>query len=365
MLVENRVGLYIHVPFCAKKCPYCDFYSVSFRNKTARLYTDAVIRNIKAYRGSAEIDTIYFGGGTPSLLPVQFISDILQEVNENFVVRDAEVTIEVNPKTVNDEKLLQFYKIGINRISIGVQSCVDEELKYLGRLHSYNDAKSTVLSAFNAGFRNISCDLMLGITGQTIESLRHSINQLCELPISHVSAYMLKVEENTEFNKQEIIDSLPNDDLVSDMYLLMVEMLEENGFAQYEISNFSKIGFESRHNLKYWKCREYIGIGPSAHSYFNGKRYAVPNSLQDFIDNDRQIEEITEENPASFEEIAMLQLRLKQGLCLTDFGERSAKMMSKAVALERAELLTITGDSISLTPKGFLVSNAIIEELVL
>lgn len=365
MSTENKVGLYIHVPFCAKKCPYCDFYSVSFGKKIARLYTDAVIRNIKSDRGSAEIDTIYFGGGTPSLLPVEYISDILKTITENFTVHDAEITIEINPKTVSPEKLLQLYNIGVNRLSIGVQSCVDNELKALGRIHSFNDAKNTVLSAYKAGFRNISCDLMVGIIGQTMDSLSYSINQLCEMPINHVSAYILKIEDNTDFNKQEIINSLPDEDLVSDMYLLMIEMLEKKGFAQYEISNFSKKGFESKHNLKYWKCLEYIGIGPSAHSYFNGKRTAVPDSLEDFIKYDRQIEIVTEENSTSFEEIAMLRLRLKEGLCLSDFKEHSERVISKATPLEKAGLVKINNDTIVLTPKGFLISNAIIAELIL
>ncbi|NLP26853.1 MAG: radical SAM family heme chaperone HemW [Clostridiales bacterium] len=363
--MENNLGLYIHVPFCEKKCPYCDFYSVSYCRDTARLYTDAVIRNIKAYRGNAEIDTIYFGGGTPSILPVEFITSILQAVNENYIVNEAEITIEINPKTVNTKKLLQLRKMGVNRVSIGVQSCVDSELEALGRIHNYDEARKTVLSAYKAGFKNISCDLMLGVIGQTVDSLIYSINQLCKLPISHVSAYMLKIEENTEFNKQNIIDSLPCEDLVSDMYLLMVENLEENGFSQYEISNFSKIGFESKHNLKYWECKEYIGIGPSSHSYFNGKRTAVPNSLQDFIELDRQTEIVTEENPGSFEEIAMLQLRLKEGLCLTKFNNKLDSIMNKAIPFEKMGLLTISDNTIALTAKGFLVSNAIIGGLLL
>ena len=346
-------GLYIHVPFCVKKCPYCDFYSLPFTESRAEEYKNAVVRNLLRYNNE-QFDTVYFGGGTPSLL-YRHIAEILSNVNYTC---NAEITAEFNPESAGKEVLEELKSAGINRLSIGVQSLDNAELNALGRRHSANEAKNAILLANKAGFENISADLMLGVLNQTERSLEQTIDELCGLPITHVSAYLLKIEENTVFGKRynEIADKLPNEDKQAELYLRAVEALEKRGFIQYEISNFAKSGYESRHNLKYWRAEEYVGIGPSAHSYYKGKRYAVPKRLDKFLESEFQTEEITEEFPDREEERVMLGLRLCEGIELRE--EISARLR-----FIPREYYRISGGRLSLTPKGFLVSNEIIAEL--
>lgn len=361
------IGLYIHVPFCKKKCPYCDFYSLPFSDELEKSYVKAVVRNIKSRKGIV-LDSIYFGGGTPSILSIKAYEEIFSAINTNFSLENAEISLEANPSTVTLEKLIKLKKIGFNRISFGVQSCVDEELKKLGRLHDFQQAANAVINAKKAGFDDISCDLMLGIIGQTSQSLKYTIEKLTSLPITHISAYMLKIEASTAYNNADIINQLPDEDLVADMYLQAIEELSKQNFEQYEISNFSKQGFECKHNLKYWRCEEYLGIGPSSHSFLNGKRFAVKSNLNEFLDNDFQVVYITEENPKTFEEVAMLALRLNKGLPLwiaKDFQIDVDNILIKANTLEKHGLVIVSDDSIKITPKGFLISNSIISELIL
>ncbi|MDE6709578.1 MAG: radical SAM family heme chaperone HemW, partial [Oscillospiraceae bacterium] len=240
-------GLYIHVPFCVRKCRYCDFYSVTDLSLT-EAYTKAVLRNIADI--ADEFDTIYFGGGTPSLLSAEQISEILSAVK---IVPNAEISMECNPNSVTENYLKDIRSIGVNRLSFGVQSFCDTELKMLGRLHTAKEAIAAINSAHAAGFENISADLMLAVSGQTKESLLQSLDVLGTLPLTHVSAYMLKVEENTPLACDEkLLAEIPDDDMTAEMYLLAVKKLEDMGFEQYEISNFAKKDFECRHNLKYW-----------------------------------------------------------------------------------------------------------------
>ena len=360
------IGLYIHVPFCKSKCPYCDFYSISINKEKEKQYTDALIRNFEYYY-CEEIDSIYFGGGTPSILSNESYSKIFSAISKNFKLISPEITLEANPCSVDYKKLSFLKSIGFTRISFGVQSCVDNELKQLGRIHNFEQARNSIFNAKNAGFKNISADLMLGIPKQTKESLSCSISELSKLPLTHISAYILKIEKNTPFNNINVINSIPNEDEVSNLYLQTVEELQQSGFEQYEISNFAKKGYECKHNLKYWRCEEYVGIGPSAHSFFNGKRFAVPNNLDDFIRNERQTEIINEENPRTFEEVAMLALRLSDGLNIkvcNKFNVDFADIIKKAEPLEKAGLVRILDDRICITKEGFLVSNAIISRLV-
>lgn len=316
-------GLYIHVPFCVKKCPYCDFYSVSdHSSEIYKKYTDAVLRNIQEYirkYPSLSFDTVYFGGGTPSVMPVSFYEKVLSLVSHVCDMKSSEITIELNPQTADYEKLKDLRSTGINRLSVGVQSAVDSELHDLGRIHDSYQACQTINDAHAAGFENISADLMTGIKGQTAGSLLKSICTLSELPVKHISAYMLKIEENTEYFRKGFSKLIPDEDETADLYFLTVSSLEERGFYQYEISNFAFKGYESRHNLKYWHCEEYIGIGPSAHSYFNGKRYEVPRELENFVKSDTQHEIVNELMPADFFEKAMLALRLTEGLDLRKY----------------------------------------------
>lgn len=363
-MTNNLLGLYIHIPFCLRKCPYCDFYSVRHTMEKENLYVDAIVRNLKSFKSRKLcVNTVYFGGGTPSLLSTGNLEKILDAVAEIFTIAEnPEITLECNPATIKNFSPL--YSAGINRLSFGIQSCVDSELKTLGRLHNYYEAERTVLSAYESGFENISCDLMIGTVGQTMESLVYSIDTLCKLPVKHISAYMLKIEPSTPYNRPEIINSVPDEDTTADFYLKTVSSLEAHSFLQYEISNFAVRGFESRHNLKYWNCDEYIGIGCSAHSYFNGVRYAVPRDIGNFINSPVQPTEITDSDPNKFEEKAMLRLRLCDGFDVSEFPEETEHVMRKAEQLKKYGLVNIRGNTISLTPKGFLVSNSVIEEII-
>lgn len=346
-------GLYIHVPFCVRKCPYCDFYSVT-KTELADDYTAAVVRNIKAQNVKA--DTVYFGGGTPSLLSAKQIYSMLSAAE---IAHGSEITMECNPNSVDEKYLADIFSAGVNRISFGVQSLSDKELSALGRLHNAETAVNAINSAYKAGFRNISADLMLATAYQTKETLAETIEKLVKLPICHVSAYMLKIEEETAYGKSETIQNLiPNEDETSDMYLEAVQMLEENGFAQYEISNFAHKGCESRHNLKYWRCEEYYGIGPSAHSYVDGVRKACPPSIERFINSELQEEIVTEENGGADDEKIMLALRLTQeGIPLSALTQDKLPV---AKQLEKSGLLCRENERIMLTPNGCLVSNEII-----
>ncbi len=362
----NKIGIYFHVPFCGKKCSYCDFYSVCYTKQQTELYVDAVLRNIQHYGDEDTIvDTVYFGGGTPSLLTPQQIYTILNETGKCFSVSDnCEITLEANPVTLTTDKLGKLRKSGINRLSVGVQSLVDDELKFLGRLHSADRAVKAVEDAFSAGFRNISCDLMIALPDQNEKKLEYSINRLTDLPVQHISSYILKVENGTAFDSDEIRNSLPDEDMTSDLYLMMCEMLESRGFMQYEISNFAKNGYESRHNCRYWKCQDYLGIGPAAHSCYGGKRFAVPKDIDRFIQNVHQDTVVTDESPCGFEEYAMLRLRLKEGLLLEKVQEHRHEIEKKLPPLVKAGYVMFDGDRISLTRKGFLMSNSVIEYLI-
>ena len=363
-------GIYIHIPFCLRKCPYCDFYSVRIDNGLLESYIDALCRNFRAekYRG-VKADTIYFGGGTPSVLTGGQVRRIIQGLYESFCIADdAEITIEANPCTVDRDKLLQYRQAGINRISFGVQSADDSELKALGRLHDYEGARRAVTLAQDVGFDNISCDIMLGTPEQNMVSLLYSAGKICELPIKHISAYMLKIEKGTAFDCEEVRKNTADDELVSDMYLSLTEHLNGRGFEQYEISNYARAGYESRHNLKYWLGQEYIGFGAAAHSLFDKKRYYVERDVQKYISAPLQEEIPEEEAYDERQEYIMLRVRLKSGLekqrLKELYGDLAAEEMVRFCrTLETGGLCRVDEKKISLTPKGFLVSNSIIARL--
>ena len=362
----KNVGIYIHVPFCGKKCSYCDFYSVCYTQQQAELYVEAVLRNIRHY-GSGDIiaETVYFGGGTPSLLSPQNIERLTACIREHFILADdAEITMEANPATLTPDKLSAYRKAGINRLSIGVQSMNDHELKFLGRLHNAERAEKAVNDAAAAGFGNISCDLMTALPSQSADDMLRSVRRLAALPVSHISAYMLKIEEGTPFDCDDIKRAMPDEDKSAELYLAMCEELENNGFMQYEVSNFAKKGFESRHNCRYWKCQDYIGIGPSAHSCYGGRRFAVPRDVEAFINSEVQPFEITDKSPCGFEEYSMLRLRLKEGLDLQRVHEHRGEIEKKLPSLLKAGYIEYDGNIVSLTRKGFLMSNSVIEYLI-
>lgn len=357
-------GLYIHIPFCLSKCPYCDFYSVKYGSEAAKKYKDAVIRNLSYYGdvyGNKKFDTVYFGGGTPILLWREII-EILERAN---VVGNAEITVEANPCCSNEENLSALRSGGVNRVSFGVQSLDDGILNILGRRHNGTTALKAVQTASECGFQNISADLMLGVEGQGEKEVTDGIKRLSELSVTHISAYMLKIESGTPFANKKM--NLPCEEEVCDIYLGAVKELSKSGFAQYEISNFSKKGFECRHNIKYWNSEEYLGIGPSAHSFLDGKRFFVERDLTGFISEPRQktfYEEKSELSAA--EEYAMLRLRLSEGLLLSEFdlrGGNSSELIQNISYIPK-EYYNYDKGRISLTSAGFLLSNAVIGALL-
>lgn len=346
-MMSNSRGLYIHVPFCLSKCPYCDFYSVPFSQKTAREYSEAVIRNLTRY--DEPFRSVYFGGGTPILL-APYMADILKNIRTES---GAEITAEANPCMCVPKTLEQLRAAGVNRLSIGVQSLDGGELAALGRRHSAEEAVRAVNSAKSAGFDDISADIMLAIPKQNQNSLRGTISRLAELPLTHISAYLLKLEQGTPFGQSPPI--IPDEDEAAELYLSAVDMLAEHGFMQYEISNFAKKGFESRHNLIYWRREEYLGIGPAAHSFYNGKRFAVPRDIQKFIGSPSQEEIITDDSPDEAEEHIMLGLRLSEGI-----PEELWKPHEQKLRFIPKEYYNIKNGRLALTPRGFLLSNEII-----
>lgn len=342
----SESGLYFHIPFCKNKCPYCDFYSVKYDESAALRYTDEICNEIKQYQGV--FDTVYFGGGTPSILPPELIGKILDCARSRFDISDdAEITVECNPSKDLSEDLKKYASYGINRISLGMQSAVDKERFALGRAAGKTEVEKTINYARQAGIENISLDLMLGTPKQTLASLDYSFDFIKSMGVPHVSAYMLKIEENTRFYQMRDKLVLPDDDTVGEMYLKTVESLASFGIRQYEISNFAVPGFESRHNTKYWDLTPYLGIGKSAHSFWGGKRFYYDrewNKIDDGIGGDK-------------EEQIMLGLRLTKGIDKSLAGRDYKELLKMGYI---ADLV----DRIALTPKGMLVSNTIINYFI-
>lgn len=365
----SKLGIYVHIPFCVGKCPYCDFYSVTSdceqRESFVRVLTDDIKENADKHD---IVDSIYFGGGTPTTLSEKQLDSIMKAVKSSFVVsEDVEITIEANPCTVSEISFKGLRSIGFNRISFGVQSCVDDELRALGRLHSFAQAESCVRAACNAGFENISCDLMLGIIGQDIGSLKYSVDTLCSWPITHISAYMLSIEQGTPYDNDAVRSAIASEDTVADMYLYAVNRLNNNGFEQYEISNFCREDKYSRHNMKYWSREDYIGFGPSAHSFRNGKRYYYERDIEKYITDRKSILKIEDADCNVLEEYVMLSLRTCIGMDISkyiEYGGNEQKVSALSKELVKHGLAKNDGSHLKLTPKGFLVSNSIMTELM-
>ncbi|MBO5265821.1 MAG: radical SAM family heme chaperone HemW [Ruminiclostridium sp.] len=351
-------GLYIHIPFCASKCPYCDFYSERYSKKLAEEYKNAVIRNLSHYNET--YDTVYFGGGTPILLWEE-IGGILSNVR---LCENAEITVEANPCVTDEKRLERLLEGGVNRISFGVQSLNDNELLFLGRKHTAEQAVRVVNLAYKTGFRNISADLMLGLPNQDKSSIYNSVNALSQLPLTHISSYLLKIEEGTPFSEMNI--DIPEDEAMSELYLYTCEELDKNGFKQYEISNFARDGFMCRHNLRYWRCEEYIGIGAAAHSFCNGVRFCTERSIEKFISADKQEVVITDDEAGGFDEFAMLKLRLSEGLKFSEcekFGVASETIINRCKKIP-SDYIIVNEKSIRLTRNGFMLSNAVIGKIL-
>ena len=361
-------GVYLHIPFCKRKCKYCDFYSGCSDDSVIDCYTEALIKTIKQWGGklSRPIDTIYLGGGTPSVLAHR-LPKVINAVKSSFnVVENSEITLEINPSGDCLELLEYAKKAGINRLSIGIQSGDDKELEVLGRTHNFEDAKSTFLLARKLGFDNISVDLMIGLPDSMNNSkLKESLDKITALNPEHISAYILKIEPNTVFYKLEKELKLPDDDEISNQYLFMCRYLEEKGYCHYEISNFSKKGYESRHNLKYWLLEDYLGIGPSAHSFINGERFFYPRDIKAFIAGNKPISDGF--GGGAFEYI-MLKLRLAEGIIPDEYKRLTSKDLpenfyNKCRIFEKAGYMKIKDNRYSLTNEGMLLSNSIIGEL--
>ncbi len=312
-------------------------------------------------------DTLYFGGGTPSLLGGERIARLVKAAKASFGHNFAEITVECNPADDLKHDLQLMAEVGVNRISLGVQSGSDSELKALSRRHTVEDVRRTVEYARQAGIHNISLDLMIGIPHQTAESLKASLDFLLSLDPTHISAYMLKIEPDTPFGKADLNSlDLPEDDTVSDMYLFTSEYLAEHGFEHYEISNFAKHGFRSKHNTRYWLCEEYLGLGPAAYSYLNGKRFSFERSCEQYLASPFVI---ADGDGGDFEEFCMLRLRLREGISFQEISERfgtekAEALRKKAAKLSATKLILLTETAVSLTVQGFLVSNAVIGELL-
>ncbi|MBE6927820.1 MAG: radical SAM family heme chaperone HemW [Ruminococcaceae bacterium] len=372
---EKLLGIYIHIPFCRSKCEYCDFYSVggSWERRLTDDYLQALadhIRETGLLTPDYTVDTIYFGGGTPSYFGADNLCRIMDELHRSFRFAHAmEVTLEANPDSVDAKSLRKLVRAGFNRISIGVQSDDDAMLKKLGRPHTFHQAKQAMEMARKAGFANISLDLMYGLPNQTRTAWQSTLKHVAELRPEHLSCYALKVEEGTPLWDYKDCAGLPDDDAQADMYFDTCEILRQYGFEHYEISNFCKKGFESKHNMKYWTGGEYLGFGPTAASDFAGKRFTAVRSLQGYIDGIRgkgqilsECEEIAARERAG--EYVMLRLRTAEGIQAKEYERKYLMpfepLLELLERLESKELAVIEKGRWRLTDKGFLVSNRII-----
>lgn len=339
-------GLYIHIPFCRSKCPYCDFFSVKYDNASAETYVEKLCSEMKKYADS--FDTVYIGGGTPSVLPYQLIGKILDALRKQFHISpNAEITIECNPSKNLERDFEAYRKYGVNRISLGMQSARNEERFALGRRAGQADVAKAVSDARSAGIYNISLDVMLGTPKQTLASLEETFDFIRSMNVPHISAYMLKIEEGTKFFEMQNTLALPDEDTVAQMYLKTVRALKTMGLVQYEISNFAKPGFESRHNTKYWTLDEYLGIGASAHSFYKGKRF--------YYDRDFNI--VPDGDGGGADEQIMLGLRLAEGIDKSLVKKDYSQFVKTGLLVEGEK-------NISLTPEGMLLSNTIINSLI-
>ena len=370
------IGLYLHIPFCKSKCPYCDF--CSFPHPNAQLMTDYVTRLIESVQawgkicGPRAVDTVYFGGGTPTLLSPHDAGRLTEAIFSSFAVcPDAEVTLECNPATVTQEGLLAWKNGGVNRLSMGAQSAHARELKALGRLHTWQDVCHTVEMARSVGVDNVNLDFMMGIPYQTKDSLLETLRQAIDLSPQHLSAYCLMLEEGTPFARRgaEAL-GLPDEDGVADLYELASAYIKSRGYEHYEISNYAKEGYRSQHNLHTWQGREYVGIGVAAHGYLDGVRYGNSRDITAFLEG-RDITDTrrTLSREDRVEEAVMLGLRLSEGIDLNTLANRfsltlSEEISSLCAALEKEGLVYWRDPKISLTEKGFLVSNQVIGALL-
>lgn len=361
--MKNKLGIYIHVPFCAAKCAYCDFYSLAGQLAQADVYITHLCTDIIQTAPQCTddiVDTIYFGGGTPSLLGGRRIAHILDTIFSVFSVQpDAEITVEANPDSMTDEFLTVSRQAGANRLSMGIQSAHDDELRAIGRIHTFAQAQDAFSRARQAGFQNLSVDLMYALPGQTMEKLSQSIDALLDLEPEHLSCYGLTVEPHTPLGRANPV--LPDEDTQADMYLLLCEKMARAGFSHYEISNFAHPGFHSRHNSRYWKQSPYLGFGPGAHADFQGKRIEQVRDLTSWLAGAPPMLEDADIDRAA--EYIMLSLRTAEGwdsVYYADMFHQDPKPIEQALSALPTQYVIHTGSRWHLTDPGFLISNPII-----
>lgn len=373
---DNEIGVYIHIPFCQRKCFYCDFVSYEQKQDVIETYVNKVIdeleQNIEEVK-DRNVTTIYFGGGTPSFINSQYVVRMMEFLTEKYHLdKKIEVTIEVNPGTVTKEKLEDYIKCGINRLSIGLQSTKNELLKKIGRIHTYEQFLNTYHLARSVGFQNINVDLMLALPNQSVEDLVITLEKVIELNPEHISLYSLILEEGTVLCEQieKGIITIPEEREERQMYWKTKKRLEQNGYVHYEISNFSKAGYESKHNLNCWNQKEYIGIGVAAHSYFNLVRYSNAEQIEEYIkDHTKKIIHEKQNKNDQAKEFMMLGLRKIQGVKISDFKEKFIqnpvflfhKELDKLVT---KELVEVDDNNIKLTDRGLDFANLVWEEFI-
>ena len=386
----KKIGLYIHIPFCKRKCYYCDFVSYCNKDNLIEEYIKYLKQELREvakemefnfkYNDSEKIvvDTIYIGGGTPSYIDSKYIKEIMETINKSYELDLEEATIEVNPKTVDELKLKTYKEAGINRLSIGMQETKDEILKKIGRIHTYSDFLHTYKTARDVGFENINIDVMIGLPGQSIRNVEETINKVIELNPEHISLYSLILEENTklyELVKNKEI-TLETDEIERRMYHSARKNLNRNGYKQYEISNFSKKGYESKHNLNCWNQNEYIGFGVASHSYTDNIRYSNIESIKQYIENYKQNKQENniifhekQNEQSKMMEYIMLNLRKIKGINIHEFKKVFKEDVmnifgEKISKLHNQKLIKISRSNIALTIKGLDLANIVWQEFV-
>ena len=389
MMMNKKIEIYIHIPFCVKKCDYCDFLSAPCDDETKKNYVDALCREIEWAKDCLDeylVDTVFIGGGTPSILEGKQIEKIMGTLRSCAKISsDAEITIECNPGTLDKEKLEAYKSAGINRISLGLQSANDTELKSIGRIHNYEDFKKSFNLARLAGFKNINVDLMSALPEQTVDSYKETLAKVVTLNPEHISAYSLIVEDETPLKErvENGLVELPNEDDEREMYYYTKKFLEKTGYKRYEISNYAKDGFECRHNIGYWKRVEYLGFGIGAASLFEGKRFSNTPDInryinmleKDFLNADEVWESINESEEVltkndEMEEFMFLGLRMMDGIKKSDFKQIFGTDIYSVYGeilekLESQALLVIDGDSIRLTDRGIDISNQVLANFLI
>ena len=374
----KELGVYVHIPFCIQKCYYCDFISYANKTELIEKYVECLIKDIKQFDfTNYTISSIYIGGGTPSFIDNKYIELIMKELL-TYVKNEIEITIEANPGSLNSEKLKGYLSAGINRLSMGLQSTNNNLLKEIGRIHSFEQFLDNYKEAQNIGFKNINIDLMFGLPNQTKSILDDSLNKIIKLNPKHISTYSLIIEENTIMetliNEKKLV--LPNDELEREMYWYIKNKLEQEGYKHYEISNFAKEGFESKHNTDCWNQKEYVGFGVAAHSYINYKRYSNTENIEQYINNiesseyekNKMVHEILDKSMQE-KEYMLLGLRKIDGIKINEFKEKFNEkpndlFKNQLKKLENNKLIVKDENSIKLTNKGLDLANLVWEEFI-